>query len=91
MIRIFALCSILVCLNVQAQAIELSWGQSVTIAGTTVTCGSSPSCSDAENPYIVCLGNGYQPSTCSVLTNGCNAGQVACLNLGYQPSTCANN
>ncbi|MES2768043.1 MAG: hypothetical protein V4596_02770, partial [Bdellovibrionota bacterium] len=79
-------------INVQAGDVELSWGESITIGSTQVTCGPSNtnSCSDDENPYVVCINKGYQPSTCAVLTNGCDSGQVACLNKGYQPSTCAN-
>ena len=76
-----------------ADVIHLDDGNSITIGDTTIICGtgSSMQCVSAtDNPYVKCLQSGYSPSTCSVLDNGCNGGQIQCLTQGYSPSTCGS-
>lgn len=92
----FVLLALLSACTAQADVFNLSSGETRTIGGHQVSCNgghSAPSgrCSASENPYAVCISSGYQPSTCSALTDGCAAGQAACLSRGYQPSTCAGS
>lgn len=88
------LIALLIVFSVQTFAAELNLngGESAVIqasVSTTVRCGGQSQSCSGNNPRVVCMQKGYQPSTCAVLTNGCDAAQVECLNRGYQPSTCA--
>ena len=78
------------CLSVELE--QATNEQLVNEVSRRMSNGGTTQCSSSSlNPYVKCIGLGYQPSTCKDFIDGCNAGAVACLEQSYYPSYCISN